>query len=245
MSPTSRWIRTRAAHTIPTTMLRMGPPGCTDNTRMEGEGEEPVDDYPLSNPDITFGEWIFPKYMHQITAGLCSHIPVAAEQRPRDGQTNWPRTWWGAGWDSVLRGACCPPVAVVPHCSNASPSHCSTGTESWTHTPTHGQDRRGPETRSGWQREACPSCPNCCERKFSHVKYFLTQLNGQSDSVRERSVTHSGERNMVSSLEVVGAERVRSHSLTRESWDALVPGTVELTSILTCPRLTGVAPRYA
>lgn len=50
---------------------------------------------------------------------------------------------------------------------------------------------------------------------------------------------------MDSSVEVVEAERVRDHSLTRESWDALVPGTVELTSILTCPRLAGVAPRYA
>lgn len=47
---------------------------------------------------------------------------------------------------------------------------------------------------------------------------------------------------MVSSAEMVGAARVRGHTLTR---DALVPGTVELTSIFTCPKLTGVAPRYA
>lgn len=50
---------------------------------------------------------------------------------------------------------------------------------------------------------------------------------------------------MDSTVELDGAERVRAHSLTRECWDALVPGTVVLTSILTCPTLTGVAPRYA
>lgn len=63
--------------------------------------------------------------------------------------------------------------------------------------------------------------------------------------LQKRAVTHSGDRKMDSSVEVVGAERARDHCLTRESWDALVPGTVELTFILTCPRLTGVAPRYA
>lgn len=63
--------------------------------------------------------------------------------------------------------------------------------------------------------------------------------------LQKRAVTHSGDRKMVSSLELLGAERVKAQSLTRESWDALVPGTVELTSILTCPRLTGVAPKYA
>ena len=57
------------------------------------------------------------------------------------------------------------------------------------------------------------------------------------------AVTHSGDRKMVSSGVVVRAERLSGHTLTRESWDALVPGTKELTSILTCPKLTGVAPR--
>lgn len=49
---------------------------------------------------------------------------------------------------------------------------------------------------------------------------------------------------MDSSVEVVEAERARARSLTRESWDALVPDPAELTSILTCPRLTGVSPEY-
>lgn len=47
---------------------------------------------------------------------------------------------------------------------------------------------------------------------------------------------------MVFSMEMVGALRVRSHSLTRESWDALGPGSGELISILTSPNLTGVPP---
>lgn len=55
-------------------------------------------------------------------------------------------------------------------------------------------------------------------------------------------MTHSGDRKMVSSEEVAGAERARAQSLSRELEDALVPGTAELTSILTCPKLTGVAP---
>lgn len=55
-------------------------------------------------------------------------------------------------------------------------------------------------------------------------------------------MTHSGDRKMVFSVERVGADRVRAHSLTRESWDALGPCTVELTSMLTCPNLTGVPP---
>lgn len=63
-------------------------------------------------------------------------------------------------------------------------------------------------------------------------------------SYRKKAATHSGDRKMDSSVEVVEAERARAHSLTRESWDALVPDPAELTSILTCPRLTGVSPEY-
>lgn len=81
-------------------------------------------------------------------------------------------------------------------------------------------------------------------KKHSVFKVAKREIKWSTE-FQKRAVTHSGDRKMDSSVEAVGAERARAHSLTRESWDALVSGTVELTSILTCPRLTGVAPTYA
>lgn len=49
----------------------------------------------------------------------------------------------------------------------------------------------------------------------------------------EREVTHSGDRKMDSTADLDGSDRLRVHSLTREFWDALNPGTSALTSILT------------
>lgn len=46
-------------------------------------------------------------------------------------------------------------------------------------------------------------------------------------------------------MELVGSERLRAHSLTGESRDVLIPGTVGLTSILTCPQVGAVAPRLS
>lgn len=81
------------------------------------------------------------------------------------------------------------------------------------------------------------------------VKYSLLihqkEQSSTALSYRKQAVTHSEDRKMVFSVEAAGAERLRAHTLTRESLDALVPGTEELTSILTCPKLTGVAPRDA
>lgn len=47
---------------------------------------------------------------------------------------------------------------------------------------------------------------------------------------------------MVCAVELVGDGRLRANSLARESQDALGRDSTELTSILTRPRLTGVAP---
>lgn len=68
---------------------------------MKGEGEDAVDDYPLSHPDVAlrngldiFLVKIFKKYIYgYMHKALCLHIPVAAEQQPQDEQTNWPQTW--------------------------------------------------------------------------------------------------------------------------------------------------------
>lgn len=60
--------------------------------------------------------------------------------------------------------------------------------------------------------------------------------------MQRRALTHSGDRKIDCAIELVGEERLRANSLTRESQDALVRGSTELTSILTRPILTGVAP---
>lgn len=117
------------------------------------------------NPHFSLWEWIELIKWSRVCKcyTVISNIPVATEQQPQDGQTNWPQTWWGALWDSERCGAWCPPEAANPHCSNDSPPHCSSDTQSWTHTATHEQDHHQPLLRSGWQREACVSCSNCCE----------------------------------------------------------------------------------
>lgn len=63
-------------------------------------------------------------------------------------------------------------------------------------------------------------------------------MSNQGNELQERAVTHRGDRKMVSSEEVAGAESLIAHSLIRESWDA----SVLLTSIFTCPAVTGGAP---
>lgn len=126
---------------------------------------------------------------------MCSHVQVVAKQQPLDEQTNWPQTWWGAGWDIALCGVCCPPVVEDLHGSNASPSHCSTGTESWTRTPTHWLDRRRPQMNSGWQKEAYLSHSDCCRGKLIYVKVIFIHQKEQSEQwVAEESRDSQGRQ---------------------------------------------------
>lgn len=62
----------------------------------------------------------------------------------------------------------------------------------------------------------------------------------KADKIRQRAyekrkVTHSGDRKTDSTVDLDGSDRLRAHSLTREFWDALNPGTAAVTSILTWP----------
>lgn len=110
---------------------------------------------------------------------------MEAEPQPPDGQTNWPQTWWGAWWDSVRRVVCCPPVPADPHCASASPSHYSTGTESWTHTLTHGQARRQPEMRTGGQRRARLFRSTCHGRTFRTLKHRDHMVGWDTEQSRD------------------------------------------------------------